>query len=787
MGEVARLVLEVKGTRKQRVQFPRNAGFEELKSLIARVFAPEYPVNLSYLSDGDVFDIAGDDSLKGYLQENPLPPLKILLTSTPPMAATPTATLMPTNDDVNLGVSMLSSQPEPSAAPVATATGETPPGPVRPIPNEPPSAPPPERLSPLSMCTLRLEANGPPPRTIEIAPDQADSMPLEVFMGLLSSQFNGRAVAGAPEVIASSGAVTGRVVRAKSLHALLRASLVKPVVIRVQLMPLSPTIKAERKKLKKMKQKEQRHAAAEPPPQQAAAAAQVADAHQPETDAHQPEVSAPRPADAAIPFEKIRALAARLAAPADTLIMDPSTPGLLGKICSMARDDPRTISLLRQAGVPASLVRLLTEAAHLLFACQQPVLALLPFMTIESLSVDPKIRAAFGRAGVAVPVVSLLVDHPDMAAQRWLRDSSRPLQLLLAHPDLCTTHPVVAEGLLQAIANLALHPANSISFERAGVVPPLVGLLTAHPNLPTVTPNLARNLLAAIGGRRTSLPTASPAVTKVLFGAITLLSGAEKSRDSFGQAGVVAPLVRMLTAHPDLPTTNSALAAVLLSTVRILSPGPGNRALFLSAGVANPLVRVLIACTGLSTATDHCLGAIRNLSVAQEGCAAFGRAGVVAPIVGLLTAHPDLPTASLTVAIDLLLVICNLSKDREVNASLGSAGIVAPLSRMLSHPQLAAISGPLFSAIGILAELPENWTAFVHAGVPAHLVRLLPSLPITNTNMANALLRLVLTLSFDPQCEAILKNAPLRRFVEFPGVDPMLVFVFAPYFALSMQ
>ncbi|KAJ4459444.1 hypothetical protein PAPYR_4490 [Paratrimastix pyriformis] len=599
---------------------------------------PESVVEIAYALEDDVFAIAADDSLEAYFHENPLPPLKITLTS---------AAVTPTNEP-----------PPGGAAPLGT-------------------------LPPLSMCALRLEAIGLPPRTVEIAPDQVEAMRLEDFMGLLTAQFEGRALAGAPAIGASSVAVTGLVDSAESLHALLRASLTQPVVLQVPLRPLPPTAaKAERKKAKKQKQKERCHAAES----QQAAAVQGADTS--------------RPPNAPTGRERIRALVARLAAP----VADPSMAAALSEIISLVRGDEKNALLLRRAGVVDPLVRLLNTHPNL--PATRPAVAEQLLGAVACLSVGPENAHAFERAGAVAPLVRLLNAHPNLpttspgvaeqllAAICNLSSSVEPagvaaplVRLITAHPDLPASQPAVASQLFDTVAHLSDHPETRAAFGRAGVAVPLARHFTAHPELCATSPAVAGNLLAAIAE----------------------LSLDSKIRAALGRAGVVAPLVRLLTDHSASPVAGKTLLAIAN-----LSMGPENKFFFGQAGIVAPLVGLLTAHPDLP-ATDPAVAkmlllTVANLSGNSEISTAFGQAGVAAPLVRLLS-HPNLPAISEP----FFVALSNLSYENR--ACFVSAGVAAPLVRLLAHMPITSPGAvePLLRAIFELSPDPVCRAAFAAA------------------------------------------------------------------------
>ncbi|KAJ4457996.1 hypothetical protein PAPYR_6394 [Paratrimastix pyriformis] len=267
------LILTCEGKPKRKVLFPKDAGFEAFKTLIARQFVPESVDEISYMYEGETFGIDTDGTLEGYLLENTLPHLMITLSPShgetatagpPPRAAVTNALKAISNDDHSVSVAPDSTtappqQPaSPSAAAAHTNSDPNPPATT----TKPPVAatgtkstadqvsnPALDPLPALPMCTVHLEASGHPPKTVEIPPEQARSMRLEDFMGLLTAQYEGHAVNGAPAVVASTGGISGLVDSPEALHALLTTSLFRPGLLRIPLVPLRA--KAEQKKPKK--------------------------------------------------------------------------------------------------------------------------------------------------------------------------------------------------------------------------------------------------------------------------------------------------------------------------------------------------------------------------------------------------------------------------------------------------------------------------------------------------------------------------------------------------------
>ncbi|KAJ4455087.1 putative Protein kinase domain [Paratrimastix pyriformis] len=246
--------------------------------------------------------------------------------------------------------------------------------------------------------------------------------------------------------------------------------------------------------------------------------------------------------------------------------------------------------------------------------------------------------------------------------------------------------------------------------------------------------------------------TSDPAVLADLLRALGTLcdpktEGTAKPRTALGKAGVVAPLVGLLTAHPDLPATNPALAEQLLRAIATLSVDDENEASFGRAGVATPLVGLLTARPNLPTTSpavaEQLLRALGNLTVNKDNKTSFGRAGVATPLVGLLTAHPNLPATNPAVAEQLLRSIANLSVDEQ---RLG-----VPV--WLIH--FPAVAEHLLAVIINLSY--QNQASFGRAGVATPLVRLLkdhPNLPATNPKLAQLLLRAISNLSADNTNEA---------------------------------
>ncbi|KAJ4459453.1 hypothetical protein PAPYR_4499 [Paratrimastix pyriformis] len=848
MSEKVTLVLDVEGAKKRRVPFVKNAGFEALKLMIGREYATKSIVEIGYLSDGDLFAIAGDDSLEGYLQENPLPPLKITLSSMPMTAAPPTiSTLTPTGPST--AVTGISAPPpqaqsnlptettraEAAIGPATAAAHSAPaaPTPAPPIPGaddmvkptakKPPSTPPLEPLPPLAMCTLRLEAAGMPPQTVEIDPEEAEDMGLLDFMKLMAVRFEGRIVTGAPAIGASSGDVTGLVDSAKTVRAVMRASRVHPVVLLVPLLPLRPqppqpsqpsqpsqpppADKAERKKLKKkQKPKEQRRTAESQPAEGAAAPPGRGQASAP------PRGGPPDPA-------RLKALVSRLSAPVDTLLADPNaTTAFLYEIGHLIREDEKTAALLGQAGIVAPLVKLLDVRTNL-----PPEVAGLVLVAIACLSMDPGNRTAFGRAGVAATLVGLLgtglpatgpprlaevllrtvailADHDPQNKASLERAGIAPslVGLLSAHPDLLTATPGVAEQLFMAIGNIADDPKHGAAFGRAGVAAPLARMLIANPNLPTTCPGAAEQFLGALANLsmvpeiRTAFERAgvaaplvrllsgnpSAGISEKLLLTIANLSADQANKTALWRARVVAPLVGLLTSRPN---------GLVFDAMANLSVDPEIGAAFGRAGVAAPLVRLLNAFPDLPftapAVAEELLATVANLSTDAENRTSLGRAGAVTPLIRLLT-HGELFTTQPGVAERLLLSIANLSGDSENSIAFGRAGVAAPLVGLLAHPNLPALSEHLFRAIANLSAEPKNLPAFVSAGVVGPLVRLLPHMPIANTVVAEQLLRVIFMLSNDPGCRAAFGNVrPVLQRLLIRGVDPDLVSAVMDLFA----
>ncbi|KAJ4459455.1 hypothetical protein PAPYR_4502 [Paratrimastix pyriformis] len=537
----------------------------------------------------------------GRLQESPLPPLNITLSSHTAVTLATTqipATLSTTSPSVSIDVppphetslpSIATAKVDPtkaeaaSEAPVPESASPLAPigGNAKQVPNEPPTTPPLGTLPPLAMCTLRLEAVGLPPRTVEIAPDEAEAMRLEEFMGLLAAHFEGRSVAGAPAIGVAPEAVTGLVDSAESLHSVLRASLAHPMVLQVPLLPL-------------------------PPP------------------------SCPK---------KLLALAARLAAPVDTLLAHPYRTSriLHDLVCLLGRyratAEGRALDLAAQlgrAGMVASLARLLTARPDL--AATHPGVAVQLLAAISDLAHVPENATAFGRAGVVVPLASMLT----------------------AHPDLFAAHPEVALALLAAIASLAKE--NCAAFKRAGVAAPLVGLLRAQTDPAAIIPEAVLWFCTAVSQLATD-PEISAA---------------------FLSAGMPALLVGLLSAHPDLPASPELAKALLTVIVNLSQVSPPFSAALGQAGVAASLVR-LLAHPNLVAISELLLRSIGCLAEDRANLACFVRAGVMDPLVKLL-AH--LPITGPGVANQALRVVIRLSADPGCRAVFQ----VIPLDRFIAFP-----------------------------------------------------------------------------------------------------
>ncbi|KAJ4456505.1 hypothetical protein PAPYR_8244 [Paratrimastix pyriformis] len=664
--EKVMLVLSVEGAKNRRVPFFRNSGFESLKSMLAREYAPDSIAEISYsLTNGDVFAIAGDDSLEGYLEEIPLPHLKVSLAAAPPLpaaaaltAAPPTAhSDLPTvaetlllGEITNLRVGaettngIAEQPPEPQQLPARATATETqtaaaaaivaaPPAaapesaqplgasddamqtPAEPTPSGGETAPPEPSLPPLAMCTLQLEAIGLPPRTVEITSDQADSMRFDDFKRLLAAQFEGRTLAGAPAIGPASGAVTGLVDSEEALHQLLRDSLARPVVLQV---PLQQAEQKKQQKTKRKKHKEQPHPADEP--QQAAVGVGLG--------ARQREVAGGVPVGSRA--RRVRRLLDEFATPVD--IADPKTGRLLSEVIDLVHGQEKNAAEL--AGVVAPLARLLAAVPTNLPTID-PVLAALVFAAIASLAVHAENRLAFLRAHVAHPLVRLLSANLD--------------------PPIIRLGTVVFE-LVGTIANLSIDPEDSFYFRQTGVAAPLVKLLIANTNL-----------------------LANPVAAERFLTACHNISADPVNKASFGPE-VAAPIVRLLKATPDLFAINPIVAAVFLGVIANLStPGDSVGVAFGRAGVALPLARLLTTARPdlPTTSSDLALELLRacaNLLMTDPtSMATFGSAGVAGPLVGMLTAHPNLPVTHPEVAEQLLRVAFMLSMDPRNRTSLAPA------------------------------------------------------------------------------------------------------------------
>ncbi|KAJ4458233.1 putative Protein kinase domain [Paratrimastix pyriformis] len=249
---------------------------------------------------------------------------------------------------------------------------------------------------------------------------------------------------------------------------------------------------------------------------------------------------------------------------------------------------------------------------------------------------------------------------------------------------------------------------------------------------------------ALVGLLQCPAVTSRPAVTADLLRALNAmcdpsLEGPLNHRATLGRAGVAAPLVRLLTDLPAATATAAAAADLvtkqLLLAIGNLSVDAENEGRLGRAGVAAPLVRMLTAHPDLPAASpdlaEHLFRAFVNLSADDENRASFEHAGVAPALVGLLTAHPDLPAASPAVAKLVFSAVANLSLNSGLSAAFGCAGIANPLVRMLvAHPGLLAtspvVADKLLAAIANLsATHPENKAAFERAGLTAALAGLL--------------------------------------------------------------
>ncbi|KAJ4455084.1 hypothetical protein PAPYR_10027 [Paratrimastix pyriformis] len=354
------------------------------------------------------------------------------------------------------------------------------------------------------------------------------------------------------------------------------------------------------------------------------------------------------------------------------------------------------------------------------------------------------------------------------------RPSAKHLLAALEALEAAEASALVAS--LPAAAEQELRESMGLATGRPVTLPDLRGWLAklAPPSCPAQ---------ALVGLLQCPEVTSRPAVLVDLLRALNTMcdpkhEGSAKPRAALGKAGVAAPLVGLLTAHPDLPTTNPALAEQLLRAISLLAVDDENEASFGRAGVATPLVRLLTAHPDLPATNpalaERLLRAIINLTVNKDNKTSFGRAGVAAPLVGLLTAHPNLPATSPAMAEQLLRAIRSLAVDDENEASFGRAGVATPLVGLLtSHPNLPAtnpaLAEELLRALANLTVNKDNKTSFGRAGVATPLVGLLtahPNLPTTSPAVAEQLLRSIANLSVDDENKALFGRAGV--------VDPLV-------------
>ncbi|KAJ4455802.1 hypothetical protein PAPYR_9164 [Paratrimastix pyriformis] len=833
------LVLLAEG-RKRKVPFPRNAGFEELKSLLAREFAPKTIVEFSYMSDGDVFASAATPNAAPSPTSTQSPP-----PNEPPLSAhadTPNEPSLHSQSpppDVDGAAVIPLDEPPPADRRSERATqpahnapadevdeGAVPPEPLppplatQPAPNEPLNAPADdvgdgavhleslptqqplnapaddvdgavalELIPPLAMCTLRLEAVGLPPRMVEIAPDEAEAMRLEEFMGLLAVDpmwipTKPTQLIHTPTRLPSHIPGAGLVDSPESLHAVLRASLTQPVVLQV---PLQPT-KAERLKLKRQQKRKGKQQQEGQQPQEADGleeAAAVADA------SVEASPTAPTPAGqtASSPLDdQIALLAARLgASPTDLLAHPDTTQAVLTDIACLASGDPTKMLPLLGRALVDPLVRLLAARSDL--PTSSPALAETLFSTIATLSVTPENRAAYGRAAFG-----------RAGATYWL------VKMLAASPDLPRTHPEQAVKLYRAIATLAVDPQNQTMFLRDGIVAPFVRMLVDHPDLPVRCPAVAEWYFMALT-RLTSDPegqnafwgaeivpplfrvlrdsfdlvATSPNVAQWLFHAIANLAMANEHRAAFVPAGVVTPLIRLLDAHPDMPQTHLDPARRIFLALANLADHSENLVPFARAGAVPALAKLLAANPNLLVAhsgiAQLAFDTISVLAIDPANRSAFGRAGVVLLLSRMLV-QSDLTTPHPIVLEQFLAAIANLAADPENKQAFGRAGVSAPLVGLLGYSLPPAISRHLLRAISnLLIESADNYCFFVRDGIIPALLRLLPTLTTPDPVVAEQFTRVVIMLLWDPENRVPLTSVRpyLQRFRELFGVASELV------------
>ncbi|KAJ4458257.1 hypothetical protein PAPYR_6077 [Paratrimastix pyriformis] len=450
-------------------------------------------------------------------------------------------------------------------------------------------------------------------------------------------------------------------------------------------------------------------------------------------------------------------------------------------------------------------------------------IAVSPFLAAAMVHLDrnPKDGAAFVRVGMLQPLIDIIAVHPDMVTEApglashflctlcflALDPQILPTLAVVVAPlaavvratpaNVVFASPNTACALFDAVGKLAHCREIAAALARAGVVPHLVAFLGANPRLFTANPELAMLLYLAagstcvFGGPETmvlfhqagvarplaAIMEAIPATigslscpaTYPLFMFIGHLTEENpEAVAAFGEAGMVGPVAALLqAATPAAICARPAEALWLLVITAHLAHSPENAASFCRAGAIAPLAAILAGLPpSVVTATpilaEKLLNAVASLvKLGPEAAAAdFGRAGVVPPVVGMLTAHPCLATESPPMAQSLLRIVAGLARDAPSSKALGRAGVAVPLGAILksSHPDSPDFEEDLLCAIGGLAlKSPENAASLGRAGVIGPLVGLLDAHP--NPSVFRSLVMCLANLATDPENAAGMDRA----------------------------
>ncbi|KAJ4457463.1 hypothetical protein PAPYR_7052 [Paratrimastix pyriformis] len=484
--ETRRLLLEVEVEGRIRsVSFPRNAGFEAIKSVLAREFAPKSLVGVSYLSDGKFVDIDSVASLEGYLRHDPLPPLKVAISSV--AASPPAPTLRGTSDKVK----------QTPTKPPSGGSGMM--APPKPLPDFAGLVDiPPERLFDVLLAASATQTDSSGGQS---AVRREKIRRLAVYLAAPPE-----ALLASPLLSTFLSEIAALVDESSRAAFLLGRAGVDLSVVRL---------------LKAFDRPPSR-------PEDALLFGAIICLS-----------LAPRNRTSMVLAGVVPPLVRMLVANPNLHITNPVTAKfLLQAIAAIANGEPVLSESFVKAGAAAPLVGLL--AAHPDLPATGPEVAEALLDAIGVLTWDPENATAFGQAGVAAPLARMLTAHPDlhaahpgvavslltaignMAEVAEIRTALvsagvvGPLVRLLGADHLT---PNISNQLLDAIDSISGDPASIAALIRAGVVDPLIRLL---PRLPTPDSVVAEPLLrvvAALAGDpagRASFAAARPHLERFL-------------------------------------------------------------------------------------------------------------------------------------------------------------------------------------------------------------------------------------------------------------------------------